>query len=439
MVYGPSEADADADGCLYAESPCGDLGMLYAPEHTAADGNDCVAGLAIDENGMAVMSNGIKLGDQSTCDGDHEGVLRYNPAVKTVLFCDGEYWQEIGAAPETSTTFNDVTDAEPGQTYTTGEAAVSGFFGERTVTASNGALILVNGGLQGASASVSDGDKVQLRLTASNNFSTSKSTTMTLGSLSTSWTVTTREQDTTPNNFNFVDLTGQETDAIVTSNTATVSGFDGPLTATVSGQGSPQIRTGSGSWGTSASVSPGQSLRVRLTTSGSELTTRVATVSLGDVDADWSVLTKASTCSLPWGGTIANGESVVAYSGWRENCTGGDGVNNCSSQIRVCDNGNLTGSYNKQSCTVRCCPSGNRVGSAQSVAEVIADVAAGPIILTMIHKVHPYALELGSRIKNMSVIERNIKPPLFVVKTTVSISRNAALHGVSVSAALNFA
>lgn len=319
MVYGPSEADADGDGCVHARSPCGDLGMLYGPnhpdadangclaissdcgnrgmifgpDHAMADGNGCVGGLEISDTGTPAVPNGLKLGDQSLCNADHEGVLRYNAAYKTVMFCDGEYWQEIGASPATSSTFNDISNAEPGETYTTGQAEVSGFFGERTVTATNGALLLVNGGLQGASATVVAGDRVQLRMDASSNFSTAKTTTMTMGSLVTTWTITTRTQDTTPNSFSFTGLTDQEPDTVVTSNSVTVSGFDGPLTASVSGQGSPELKVGSGSWGTSVAVEPGQSIQLRMTTSPDPSTAREAVVSLGSAVSAWSVATKA--------------------------------------------------------------------------------------------------------------------------------------------------
>jgi len=53
-------------------------------------------------------------------------------------------------------------------------------------------------------------------------------------------------------------------------------------------------------------------------------------------------------CTLPWGGTIASGQSVTAYQ-----TTGGCGAT-CNSQTRTCTNGSLSGSYTKSSCSTSC-------------------------------------------------------------------------------------
>ncbi|WP_125182708.1 hypothetical protein [Minwuia thermotolerans] len=317
MVYGPNHPDADADGCVVGDDPCGKLGMIYGPEHPNADGNGCVLGLDIEDDGRVTFSgvtaheSGIKLGDGGVCDPDHEGVLRYAAPYKTVLFCDGQNWQEIGAAPEASTTFNDVSDAEPGDVYTTGQAQLSGFFGERTVSVTNGAIILVNGSAQGSTATIESGDYVQLRMTASNNFGTSKTTTMTMSSLVTSWTVTTRDQDVTPDPFSFNDLTDQALDATVSSDPVTPSGYDGPLAVSVSGQGSPALSVNGGAWGASATIDPGDSVRLRLTTSSDTGVAHSATVNLGAGSDVWSVTTGTyeygswsgwSSCSASCGG-----------------------------------------------------------------------------------------------------------------------------------------
>ncbi len=53
-----------------------------------------------------------------------------------------------------------------------------------------------------------------------------------------------------------------------------------------------------------------------------------------------------NSCSLPWGGTVAHGQSVTAYlrSNWQ-----------CYSQSRSCYNGNLNWWYTEQSCTPSWC------------------------------------------------------------------------------------
>lgn len=61
-----------------------------------------------------------------------------------------------------------------------------------------------------------------------------------------------------------------------------------------------------------------------------------------------------STCTLPWGGTIASGASVTAYQAANVACGG-----SCTSQTRTCNNGILSGTYTAQSCSVDACPFAN--------------------------------------------------------------------------------
>jgi len=60
----------------------------------------------------------------------------------------------------------------------------------------------------------------------------------------------------------------------------------------------------------------------------------------------------SASCNLPWGGTIAHGASITAYSSNLVLCGA-----SCSSisQTRVCDNGTLSGTYINQTCSVASC------------------------------------------------------------------------------------
>jgi len=51
-------------------------------------------------------------------------------------------------------------------------------------------------------------------------------------------------------------------------------------------------------------------------------------------------------CALPWGGTLTEGASVTAY------LAASSGA--CTSQVRTCTNGTLSGTYQYQSCTDTC-------------------------------------------------------------------------------------
>ena len=56
------------------------------------------------------------------------------------------------------------------------------------------------------------------------------------------------------------------------------------------------------------------------------------------------IIPKPLDCSLPWGGTIADGSSITAW-----NVAAG-GFGGCKSEARSCSNGTLSGSYTFQSC-----------------------------------------------------------------------------------------
>ncbi|MFP4402665.1 MAG: hypothetical protein ACLFPL_05565, partial [Candidatus Nanoarchaeia archaeon] len=100
------------------------------------------------------------------------------------------------------------------------------------------------------------------------------------------------QQDTLPDAFSFTNQTDVATSSSITSNSLTPTGYDGPLSVSVNGDGSPQISINGGSWTTSTSMSPGDSIEVRLTSSSSYDTTSQATVDLGDYSTTWSVTTE---------------------------------------------------------------------------------------------------------------------------------------------------
>ncbi len=55
-------------------------------------------------------------------------------------------------------------------------------------------------------------------------------------------------------------------------------------------------------------------------------------------------------CNLPWGGSIAHGETVTAYQAASVPCS-----ETCESELIECDDGNLSGTYRQQDCTVEAC------------------------------------------------------------------------------------
>ena len=81
-------------------------------------------------------------------------------------------------------------------------------------------------------------------------------------------------------------------------------------------------------------------------------------------------------CTLPWGSTISNGQSVTAYS--TANAPVGQACSTLA-QTRTCTNGTLSGSYTQQACAMMCAlPWGGSINSGQSVTAYSAASVPSP-------------------------------------------------------------
>ena len=105
--------------------------------------------------------------------------------------------------------------------------------------------------------------------------------------------------DATPNAFDFTDLTNAPLNT-PSESSAVVTGFTGLIVATAS-EGGAQIRkNGVGAWGSSAGLNAGDTLNIRMTSSGSYVTAVVATITVGTVSADWQITTLHDTTPNPF-------------------------------------------------------------------------------------------------------------------------------------------
>lgn len=94
-----------------------------------------------------------------------------------------------------------------------------------------------------------------------------------------------------PNSFSFTNATNAALSSVVTSNSVTPTGCASSLTIAVFGNGSPQISINGGAWSTTGTLSPGNSLQVRLTAASTYATTYRARVYVGGNGTTWSVTT----------------------------------------------------------------------------------------------------------------------------------------------------
>ena len=74
----------------------------------------------------------------------------------------------------------------------------------------------------------------------------------------------------------------------------------------------------------------------------------------GGITAKSFTIKVGQYCSLPWGGSIPNGDSIIAYQSLIEPCG-----SSCNSETRTCNNGILSGFFINQNCSVTPCLSCN--------------------------------------------------------------------------------
>lgn len=140
------------------------------------------------------------------------------------------------------------------------------------------------------SGTVEATDTVKVRTTSSASYETAVNAVLNINGVSDTFTVTTKAADVTPAAFSFTDVTGAELSTLTESDAITVSSIDIPVAFTVAG-GEAQIN-GAGAWGTSGTVSAGDTVKVRVTSSGVALTAVNAVLTIGGVSDTFTVTTK---------------------------------------------------------------------------------------------------------------------------------------------------
>ncbi|MDI6743520.1 MAG: hypothetical protein QMD11_12365, partial [Smithella sp.] len=145
-------------------------------------------------------------------------------------------------------------------------------------------------------------DTVTIQLTSSGSYSTTKSATLTIGSVSDTFSVTTEAAppDTTPDQFIFTDRTGVALSTVITSNTITVSGINTETPISITG-GTYSINGGAYT-SDAGTVSNGDTVTIQLTSSGNYSTQTEATLTIGGVSDTFSVTTQAAPASGGGGG-----------------------------------------------------------------------------------------------------------------------------------------
>ena len=192
--------------------------------------------------------------------------------------------------------FDTVDAATPGQSYTSNTVTITGIGTSISCSASNGAEMSINGGGWVTSGTVSNGNTIRLRMTASGAYGSLKTTSVSVGGLSTTWKIITESEPANiPNAFSFNDVTGAELLSLVQSNTVTITGLNASTTVLQPSNNIFESKVGNGPWNSNAkSISNGQTLSLRVTTNANLGDTVSTNIVVGNSAAvPWNVTNKS--------------------------------------------------------------------------------------------------------------------------------------------------
>jgi uncharacterized protein (DUF1330 family) len=216
--------------------------------------------------------------------------------------------------------FSDQTGVALNTVITSNTITVSGINAPAPISIAGGEYSVNGGAFTSVAGTVSHGNTVAVRLTSSGNFSTTTNATLTIGGVSDTFSVTTLAIDTTPDAFSFISQTGVALNTVITSNTITVSGINAPAQISIAG-GEYSVNGGAFT-SVAGTVTNGNTVAVRLTSSGNFSTTTNATLTIGGVSGTFSVTALANKPP------VAVCQNVTAVAG--SNCTASASIDNGS-------------------------------------------------------------------------------------------------------------
>ncbi|MBL8483230.1 MAG: PKD domain-containing protein, partial [Rhodocyclaceae bacterium] len=187
--------------------------------------------------------------------------------------------------------FAPVTNAALSTAYVSAGFTVWGINAPTSISITGGEYSVAGGAYTSAPGTVVKGQGVRVRVMSSPNMNTQTSATLTVGTVSAAFNVTTSGLDTTPNPFSFASVTGAAPSTLIASAAITVGGINSATPISVSGG---EYSIDGGAYTSAAgSVNNGQTVRLRVLSSAGYLAQTSATVTIGGVSGTFNVTTAA--------------------------------------------------------------------------------------------------------------------------------------------------
>ena len=217
----------------------------------------------------------------------------------------GTFSSTTGADDTTPNSFSFTfqTGVETGSVRTSNAVTIAGINAPAPISVSAGSSYSIGctGTFATAAGTISNGQSVCVRHTASPAANTITTTVLTVGSYSGLFRSTTGANDTTPSAFSFAAQTGVPVSSVRTSNTITVAGINAAAPIAISGVAGSGYSIGcTGSFVTTAgTIGNGQTVCVQHTASPTGGTTVSSTLDIGGISGVFSTTTTSGPDTTP--------------------------------------------------------------------------------------------------------------------------------------------
>ena len=245
-----------------------------------------------------------------TAEGSRNGTLTIlsnaaaSPTVTSTVTLGGTGINSIPSA----FSFTSLINVDPSSVQVSNSIAVANTDVPSPISVSTGGQYSINGGaFTSVPGVVSPGAQVQLQLTAASGYSTSDSATLTIGGVSSTFTVTTGAQPVLQGTF--TPVTGAAPSSIQSSNAITVTGTTIPVPISVTG-GTYSINGGPFT-SVAGTVQPGDQVVVQMTAASGYNSTSSTIANIGGVTSSFTVTTAAQPPQQA-GFTPVTGSSIGA-------------------------------------------------------------------------------------------------------------------------------
>lgn len=186
--------------------------------------------------------------------------------------------------------FTAVNDGELSSENTSNTVTLQGLLDDAVISVTGGLYSINGGDFTAANGSVANGDVVAIKLTSSSEVSTLTSATVTVGTYSASYSITTRASDVSPDEFSFSSLDNREPGSESTVLRVIEGLLDEADISVVGGSYSINDEEFTAENGT---INNGDSVRLKLISSEEFSTLATATLTVGTFSADFNATTRA--------------------------------------------------------------------------------------------------------------------------------------------------